>query len=53
MECYNIIGEPYYDDPLEINILELEGIHTVEGDAITTYQFIKPLNIKKVNIVSE
>ena len=50
MECYNIMGEPDDDDPLEINILDSKGIHTVEGAAITTNQFLKPLKIKKVNI---
>ena len=30
-----------------------EGIYTVEGAAITTDQFLKPLKIKKVNIGSD
>ena len=53
MECYNITGETNDDDPLEINIHESEGIRTIEGAAITTDQFLKPLNIKKVNIGSD
>ena len=52
MECYNITGELDDDDPLEINMLELEGIPIVEGASITNDQFLKPLNIKKVNIGS-
>ena len=52
MECYNITREPDHDDPLEINIPDVEGISTVEGASITTYQFLKPLNIKKENIGS-
>ena len=43
MECYNITREPDDNDPLEINILEWEGIRIVEGDPITTDQFLKPL----------
>ena len=46
------MGEPKDDDPLEINIPESEGIRRVEGAAITSDQFLKPLKIKKVNIVS-
>ena len=46
------MGEPNDDDPLEINIPESKGIHTVEGAAISTDQFLKPLKIKKVNIGS-
>ena len=49
MQCYKLTGEPDDDDPLEINIPQSEGICTVEGDGITTDQFLKPLNIKKVN----
>ena len=52
MECYNLTGEPDDDDPLEINILESEGICIVEGVAIATDQLLKPLKIKKVNIRS-
>ena len=29
MQCYNLMGEPNNDDPLEIDILESEGICTV------------------------
>ena len=31
MECYNIMGEPDYDDPHDINIPEYEGTLAVEG----------------------
>ena len=31
MECYNIMGEPDDDDPLEINIPESKGMRAVEG----------------------
>ena len=43
-------GRTGYDDPLQINIPELEGMCVVEGDAMSNDQFLKPLNIKKVNI---
>ena len=52
MECYNLTREPDDDDPLEINILEFEGMRVVEGAAMSTNQFLKPLKIKKVNIGS-
>ena len=52
MECYNVTGEPDYDDPFEINIHESEGIHAVEGIVISSDQFLSPLKIKKFNIGS-
>ena len=36
MQCYNLTGEPDDDDPLEINIHESEGMHVVEGIAMST-----------------
>ena len=42
--------EPDDDDLLEINILELEGMHAVDGFRISSDQFLSPLKIKKVNI---
>ena len=53
MECYSLTREPNDDDPIEIDIPESEGIRKVEGYAITTDQFLKPLKIKNVNIGSE
>ena len=50
MECYNIIGEPDDDEPLEINVPELEGMHVMEGAGITNTQFLISLKIKKANI---
>ena len=52
MECYNIMGEMNDNDPLEINIHDSEGMRVVEGPAMSTDQFLKPLKIKKVNIGS-
>ena len=52
MESYNVTGELDDDDPLDINILESEGMRTVEGFGISRDQFISPLKIKKVNIGS-
>ena len=45
-------GEPNDDDPLNINILELEGMHAMEVIVISSDQFPSPLKIKKVNIGS-
>ena len=49
MTCYNLSGDPD-DDLTNINILESEGSHEVEGSGISSEQFVKPLKIKKVNI---
>ena len=51
MACYNLVGDPD-DDPTNINIPKLEGMHTVEGSGISSDQFLKPLKIKKVIIRS-
>ena len=50
MEFYNVIREPYEDDPLYINIPESEGMCAVEGVGISSDQFLSPLKIKKVII---
>ena len=52
MECYNVMGEPNDDDPLDMNIPESKGIHAVEGFGIFRHQFLCLLKIKKVNIGS-
>ena len=52
MECYNVTGEPNYDDPLDINIPGLEGMCAVEGFDISSEQFLSSLKIKNVNIGS-
>ena len=31
MECYNVTREPDVDDPLDVNIPDSKGTHTVEG----------------------
>ena len=49
MACYNLVRDPN-DDPTNINILESEGTHELEGSGISSDQFFKPLKIKKVNI---
>ena len=51
MACYNLAGDAD-DDPTNINIMESEGTHEVEGSGISSVQFLKPLKIKKVNIGS-
>ena len=52
MECYNITREPDDDDPLEINIPNLEGMRAVEGAGMSNNQFPSLLKVKKVNIGS-
>ena len=43
--------EPY-DDPTNINIPELEGMHEVEGSGISSEQFLKPLKkLRKLTLV--
>ena len=51
MACYTLARD-LDDDPTNINILESEGTHEVEGSGIPSVQFLKPLKIKKVNIGS-
>ena len=36
MECYNVTGEPDDDERHDINILEYEGTHTMEGFGISS-----------------
>ena len=52
MEYYNVMREPDYDDPLDVNIPDSKGTHTVEGLGISRDKFFNPLKIKKVNIGS-
>ena len=40
------------DDPKDTNIPESEGSWELEGPGISSNKFLKPLNIKKVNIGS-
>ena len=51
MACYNLARDPD-DDLNNINILESEGMHVVEGRGISSDQFLQLLKIKKVNIGS-
>ena len=49
MTCYNLSGEPEYDDELQnVNILESEGSHDVVALNILT----DPMKIRKVNVGS-
>ena len=43
MECYNVTGGPDDDGSLNINIIESEGTHAVEGFSISSDQFLKSL----------
>ena len=47
-----MMGEPDDDDPLDKNIPNLKGMHTVEGFGISSDQFLSPLKIKKFNFGS-
>ena len=52
MECYNVTREIDDDDLLDIDIPESEGMHAMERFGISSDQFLSPLKIEKVNIVS-
>ena len=52
MECYNVMGEPNDDEPLDINIPKSKGMRGVEVFGISSNQFLSPLKFKKVNIGS-
>lgn len=51
-ECYNSIGDPNDENPLDINIPQFEGIHAVEGFGIYNDYSLNPLKLNKVNIGS-
>ena len=51
MACYNTTGDPD-DDPTSINIPESGGTCAVEGSVISSDQFMKSLETRKVNIGS-
>ena len=40
------------DDPLDVKILDSEGMHAVEGFGISSDQFLNPLKLNKVIIGS-
>ena len=52
MEFYNVTSELDDDDPCEINILESECTHVVEGSGVSIDKFLNPLKKNKVNIGS-
>ena len=50
-ECYNVTREPDdEDDPIDINISELEGIQDNTTPKIASENVQQPLKIRKVNI---
>ena len=51
MDFYHLAGD-LDDDPTNLNILESEATRVVEGNGISSDQFLKPLKIKKLNIGS-
>ena len=54
MECYNVSGEPAYDDELHnINIPKIEESRDVAALYILTNPMNQPLKIRKVNIGME
>ena len=50
MECYNVVGKPYDDDPCDIHIPEYEGSQVVEVSRLSNEKKLNPLKTKKVNI---
>ena len=53
LECYNIITEEEDEDPRNINILEVELHHKVEGPQIENPNITVQLNTKQVKIGTE
>ena len=54
MECYNMFGEPEYDDELRnINILKTEGSRDVTAPDVPIDPMSRSLKIRKVNIGTE
>ena len=49
LECYNFIAEED-DDPHNVNILEIEGSHDVQGPALEITEVTEKVKTKKVNI---
>ena len=50
LECYNVTVEVEDEDPRNINILEVEGHHEVEGLQIYNPDITVPLKTKQANI---
>jgi hypothetical protein len=50
--CYNINADED-DDPMNVNIIEIEGQRDVEGPGVKLYFIGQPIKIKKVNIGTE
>eukprot|EP00253_Pinus_taeda_P035509 PITA_35509 len=53
LECYNVTTEEEDEDPRNINILEIEGHHEVEGPQIGNPDITTPLKTRQVNIGTE
>ena len=50
LECYNVITEEEDEDLRNINILETEGHHKIEGTQIENPYITAPLKTKQVNV---
>jgi hypothetical protein len=51
LECYNVAQEDQdEEDPINIQIPETEGKHTVEGPELESVVYAQPLRTRKVNI---
>jgi len=53
LESYNVTAGGEDEDPRNINILEAEGHHEVEGPQIENSDITAPLKTKQVNIGTE
>ena len=53
MECYNFAVDEEEGDPQNVNILELEGSHDVQGPTLEIPDIIENVKIKKANIGTE
>ena len=51
--CYNVNTDGEDEDPLKINIPEIEGHHEVEGPQIENPDITAQLKTKQVNIATE
>ena len=49
LECYNLIADED-EEPRNVNILESEGSHEVEGRKLEILEIAEKFKIKKINI---
>jgi hypothetical protein len=51
LECYNVTEEEYDEgDPRNVQVLETEGTHAIEGPELVSTTYTQPIKTNQVNI---